>query len=201
MKLEEEKLLIEAARRDPEFFGEIFDQYYQAILNYSIKRTGNVAVAQDVVSETFFIALRKLWQFRWQGAPFSSWLYRIATNEINKFFRERQKYRPVDWENWLKMEGQNLENDESAATELKNAEAKIAQKKQFSELRKAVENLPKKYQEVIALKYFGEKSIAEIAEILGKKEGTLKSLLSRGRNLLAAKLENSECNPKSKSAF
>jgi len=64
MDLHEEKELIKRAKQDPEVFAELYDQYYSKIFGYVLKRTANLEIAQDIVSETFFKALKKLWQFR-----------------------------------------------------------------------------------------------------------------------------------------
>jgi RNA polymerase sigma-70 factor (ECF subfamily) len=88
-----EKRLIEQAKSDPEAFGVIFDAYYPDIFGYILRRTANVEVARDIASETFFKAFRNLSKFRWRGISISSWLYRIASNEIISFFRHK-KYEP-----------------------------------------------------------------------------------------------------------
>jgi RNA polymerase sigma-70 factor (ECF subfamily) len=67
--------LVEDARRDPEAFGKLFEEYYPKILRYTMYRTGNTEAARDITSETFFKALKNLWKFRWIGTTFSAWLY------------------------------------------------------------------------------------------------------------------------------
>ncbi|MBU2575818.1 hypothetical protein KKF64_01905 [Patescibacteria group bacterium] len=91
MEKSEEKQLIKRAKKDPQAFGAIFEEYYEPIFGYVLKRTGHVHSAQDIVSETFFKALDRLWQFKWQNVSISSWLYRIATNEVNQYYRKRTK--------------------------------------------------------------------------------------------------------------
>ena len=86
--MKEEKELIKKAQKDPEIFSQLYDRYYPQIFGYVLKRVANLEVAQDITSETFFKALRKLWQFRWQNISFSAWLYRIANNEIANYSRE-----------------------------------------------------------------------------------------------------------------
>src|SRR5262245_19396033 len=92
MQLNDEKELVRRAQHDPAVFGELYDCHYPKIFEYALKRTANLQAAQDITSETFFKALRKLWQFRWRNVPFSSWLYRIANNEANQYFRKRKNH-------------------------------------------------------------------------------------------------------------
>ena len=88
MNIEQERELVERAKNNAEAFGELYDRYYAQIFGYVLKRTASIEVAQDVTSEVFFKALKNLRQFRWRGVPFSSWLYRIATNENANHFRK-----------------------------------------------------------------------------------------------------------------
>ena len=91
MDLSEQDKLVEKARLDPEAFGELYDQYYSRIFSYILKRMAWVQVAQDITSEVFFKSLKNIGQYRGQNnITFSSWLYRIATNQINDYFRKNK---------------------------------------------------------------------------------------------------------------
>ncbi|MCL0091864.1 sigma-70 family RNA polymerase sigma factor [Dehalococcoidales bacterium] len=91
MNLEQEKELVERAKNDAEAFGELYEQYYPQIFGYVLRRTASIEIAQDITSEVFFKTLKNLGQFRYPGFPFSSWLYRIATNEITNYFRKNKR--------------------------------------------------------------------------------------------------------------
>ena len=182
----DEQDLIQRAKRDPEAFGVLFDMYYDAIFGYVLKRVGNVHIAQDIVSETFFKALDRLWQFRWRGISISSWFYRIASNEINQYFR-KNKHNPHSLDTLLEEQGFELPDDVDVLEEILKQEYELLQAKEWQVVRKHMEVLPEKYQEVLALRYFEDKKVSEIAEILGKKEGTVKSLLSRAVSKLQVK--------------
>jgi RNA polymerase sigma-70 factor (ECF subfamily) len=91
--LEAERELLEQIRSDPKAFGVVFDHYYQPIFGYVFRRVADYDFARDITAETFLKAFLKIQSFRWKGISISSWLYRIATNEINQFFR-RKKYNP-----------------------------------------------------------------------------------------------------------
>ena len=174
MDLNEEKELIKQAQKDPEVFAKLYDEYYPKIFGYTLKRVANFEIAQDITSETFFKALKKLWQFRWRNISFSAWLYRIANNEIANYFR-RNKYKPVSLDKVPKPIA--VHNPE---TEILEAEQELKKYQDFLKIQEKILKLPIKYQEVIALRFFEKKKIKEICEILGKKEGAVKSLLHRG---------------------
>ncbi|MFW6118294.1 MAG: RNA polymerase sigma factor [Chloroflexota bacterium] len=178
MDLTEEKKLVKQAQKAPEAFAELYDQYYPKIFGYVLRRTTNLEAAQDITSEIFLKALRKLWQFRWRNVPFSSWLYRIATNEINQYFRKAEYKKSISMEE-LQEQGFELISPHDLESELIEAQEKLKQYQDFLEIQEKIVRLPAKYQEVIALRFFEQKQINEIAEILGKKEGTIKSLLHR----------------------
>ena len=182
MDLNQEKELIQKARKNPEAFGVLFDEYYKKILGYAAKRTGNIQVAQDIASEVFLKALNNLWQFKWRSIPFSAWLYRIATNEINYYFR-KGRYKTFSLEAYEEL-GIEWAGPTNLERELNEAQEEINRHNQFLRVREMLEQLPNNYQEVLALRYFEQKKIEDIAQILGKNTGSVKSLLSRGTALL-----------------
>jgi RNA polymerase sigma factor (sigma-70 family) len=176
MNLELEKETVERARKDSQAFGELYEQYYSPIFAYILKRTASLEASQDICSEVFFKAFHNLGQFHWRDVPFSSWLYRIANNEIANHYRKK---------------GQQLSSlkevfystpftDTAADSEMIEAEAELMKQEEFLTLHAGISRLPLKYQEVITLRFFQDKQLKEIAEILGKREGTVKSLLHRG---------------------
>jgi len=190
-----EKQLVEKSRKDPEAFAELFEEYYPKILRYNLHRTANAEAARDITSEVFFKALKNLWQFRWIGASFSSWLYKIASNEVNQYFRSR-KYEPVSLEQAIeenKMPELASQND--LEKEIAAAQAELDKNRDYAAIKGTLLALPEKYQEVLALRFLEQKKITEICEILGKKEGTIKSLLSRGIDLLKARVEKGSVQP------
>jgi RNA polymerase sigma-70 factor (ECF subfamily) len=178
MDLSEEKELVRQAQKAPDAFAKLYDQYYPKIFGYVLRRTANLEAAQDITSETFLKALRKLWQFRWRNVSFSSWLYKITTNEINQYFRKAEYKKSVSLEE-LQEQGFELISPYDPESELIEAQEKLKQYQDFQEIQEKILQLPVKYQEVIALRFFEQKQIKEIGEILGKKEGTIKSLLHR----------------------
>ena len=185
MDLDQERDSIRQAQKDPRAFAELYDHYYGRIFGYVLRRTANLEAAQDITSETFFKALRKLWQFRWRSISFSSWLYRIASNEISQYYR-RPEYRKSASLEELQEQGFEPVSPHDLEGELIEAQEELRQHQDFLEIQEKIVRLPAKYQEVIALRFFEQKQIKEIAEILGKKEGTVKSLLHRAIEKLRA---------------
>jgi RNA polymerase sigma-70 factor (ECF subfamily) len=178
MDLKKEKELVKEAQKDPEVFAKLFDQYYPKIFGYILKRVANLEIAQDITSETFFKALKKLWQFRWRNIAFSAWLYRIANNEIANYYRKNRYLVSLEiLRDEQGFEPVALSNPE---TEFLEAQEKLKQHQDFLKIQEKISQLSIRYQEVITLKFFEKKKMKEIAEILGKKEGTIKSLLHRG---------------------
>jgi RNA polymerase sigma-70 factor (ECF subfamily) len=180
MDRETERKLVEEAKRDPKAFGKIFEEYYSPIHRYALHRTGNAAAADDVTSETFFKALSKLSGFRWSGVPVSAWLYRIAGNEVINYFR-RGAHEPAPYD----VNGNDGSIREPASPqdmekELLETQEKIDNSARYIRAKEALKTLPLKYQETLTLRFLEDKKITEICEILGKNEGTVKSLISRG---------------------
>ncbi|NBB17796.1 sigma-70 family RNA polymerase sigma factor [Runella sp. CRIBMP] len=173
---------------DPQVFGKIYDVFYPKIFGYAFRRVGDYDIARDVAAETFLKAFLNVKKYRFEGHSISAWLYKIATNEINLFFRS-QKYRP---DLFGQISEEMLSDRELMAVfekERMDTERQMEEYEAFTEVQKHLKTLPVKYQEVIALKYFEEKTLLEISAILDKPEGTVKSLLSRGLEQLRQKFE------------
>lgn len=176
--LENERKLVEQAKSDPQSFGMLYELNYDQIFNYVLRRTGSVHAAQDLTAETFFKALKNIHNFKWQNVPFSAWLFRIAINEINLMHR-KGGYKPISL-NGLKDKGFEPISDNDMEEEMINAQRSLERHAQYLLARKSLELIPEKYREVISLRFFADKQLLEIAQILGKPEGTVKSLLHRG---------------------
>lgn len=185
MDLSEEKELVRQAQKSPDAFARLYDHYYPRIFGYILRRTANLEVAQDITSETFLKALGKLWQFRWRSVSFSSWLYKIASNEINQYYRRAEYRKSISMEE-LEEQGFELRSPHDPESELMEAQERLKQHQDFLDIQARIVQLPDKYQEVITLRFFEKKQIKEIAEILGKREGTIKSLLHRAVERLRA---------------
>ena len=183
----DEKKLLRQIKKDPQAFALIYDQYYNTIFSYAFRRLANYDLARDITAECFLRAFQKIDSFVWRNIPVSAWLFRIATNEINSYFRKSKKYAPAFLSDLDLFH--HLPYEEGIETEKQAMEKALDETAEFSAIRKQLLQLDIKYQEVIALRFFEEKSIKEIATILGKKEGTIKSLLSRAIEKLRVAIE------------
>lgn len=175
MTLDQEQDLLTKIQSDPKQFGVVFDQWYKPIFGYVFRRIGTHDVTADIVAETFLKAFLKIHSFKWQGVSISAWLYRIATNEVNQYARNN-KYKPERLNSFL-----DIERVQFAIRPQIEVQAEELEKyTEFKRVKEKLLQLDLKYQEVIALRYFEKKDILEIAAILNKPDGTIKSLLSRG---------------------
>ncbi len=194
MDRDTEKRIVEESRKNPGAFGKIFEEYYPAIYRYALHRMGNVDAANDVAAEVFFKALNKLSGFKWAGVPFSAWLYRIAGNEIIDYYRGR-KHEPDSYDAY-ETEFNVLDKNAQAniEKEMLEAQEEVEKNGKFIEAREALKTLPAKYQEVLTLRFIEDRKILEICAILGKGEGTVKSLISRGVSRLKEYFEAKKRN-------
>ena len=181
-----EEQLIREIKANPDKFRLVYDAHYQRIFNYCFKRTQDFDASKDITSETFLKAFLSIGKFVWKGISLQSWLYRIATNEINLHARSK-KYRPALLS---KIDGSQIDVtiQSDLLKEREVADREMERHEEFIRVQKEVAKLPMKYQEVITLKYFEKFRIKEISAILNKPEGTIKSLLSRGIKLLKQRL-------------
>lgn len=178
-----ERKWIEEAKRSPQAFRKLFDRHYNKIFNYALRRTGNVHLAQDVTANTFLHALEKINSFRWHGLSFSAWLYRIATNEINQAYRKEKRTVPLTPE----ISRQFTDHTTTDAA-LLQAEETLEKNAKYKKMHAALSKLDVKYQSVLTLRYYENKSMKEIAEILDLSENTVKTHIRRGLMRLRAVL-------------
>ncbi len=174
-EVDPDRALVEKAQQSPEAFGLIFDIYYAKILSYALKRVGDASVAQDIASETFSKAFLHLKRFSWRGIPFSAWLYRIAGNEIKMHYRRPKRSLSLES---LREEGFDAQSELQEEREL--LQELVERDAQFAKVMRALRALPLRQGEAIILRYIEEKEMQEIAAILDCREGTVRSLISRG---------------------
>lgn len=185
MNPSQEAQLIEECRIDPAAFRQVFDTWYTPIFGYIYRRTADYDLSKDIAAETFLKAFLKINSFRWRGISLSAWLYRIAGNELNQYYRSN-KYKPQSLQQLL----ENPQMERLLRYEADDDRDIIAKEikahEDYNRIRVNLLKLDIKYQEVIALRYFEQKTNKEISLILDKNEGTVKSLLSRRLEKLRA---------------
>lgn len=172
----DENILVAEAKTDPLAFGMLYDRHYRAIYGFLVKRTGNVDVAKDLTSETFFQALRRISSYEQRGRPFVSWLFAIAVAQVGNYYRSRRKlFRLVHEESPELMADELYEPDRAYLASEDDAETKA----NILLARKLMRKLSDTQQTILTLRYLTPHSVAEIGQILGMKEGTIKSHIHR----------------------
>lgn len=172
-----ERLLIEAAQKDPSRFAEIYELNFHRVYAYIARRVGNRDVAEDLTSDVFHKALAGLPRFEWRGVPFAAWLLRIASNAII------DRAKRAAHETGIAANESDVADEASAASP---QEIDVIEKR--ANLFKLVERLPVDQRRVIELRFAEEKSIREVAHALARTEGAVKQLQFRALQSLRAQL-------------
>ena len=171
----EERLLVEAAQKDPTRFAELYEINFERVYAFIARRVGDRDAAEDLTSEVFHKALANLRRFEWRGVPFAAWLLRIAANAIADRAQRVGKELAVD-------DPPELAEEASADVDLEEAERR-------ARLFRLVAKLPADQSRVIAMRFAEEKSIREIAQALGRTEGAVKQLQFRGLENLRGQIK------------
>ena len=161
---EEQKLLQLAAQLDTRALAEIYDCYSPGIYRYGMRLLGDMSLAEDCVSETFARFLKALQEQRGPRDHLQAYLYRIAHNWIVDFYRQHDETYELN------------EALRSGADLPEEAAAKRIRQKQ---VRKALQGLTPDQQNVVALKYLEDWCNEEIAQVLHKPIGAVKSIQHR----------------------
>jgi RNA polymerase sigma-70 factor (ECF subfamily) len=174
--MENEGELVEEAKTDPDAFGKLYDRHYQPIFGFLLRRTGNVQVAQDLTSETFFHALKSIHRYKQRGKPFKSWLFAIAVAQVGNYYRSRKKVLQVTTNDCPEL----VANEEFRADfDLIEGE-KAAERKGLARiLKRHIRKLNDKQQNILALRFESRMTIPEIGRVMNMKEGTVKSHIHR----------------------
>lgn len=174
--MDNEKEVIANAKHDPEAFGRLYDTYYQPIFGFLLNRTGNVEVAKDLASETFFQALKAIHRYRDKGKPFKSWLFAIAVAQIGNYYRSRSKLLQVATDECPELvAGEQYQPDVIAEDREEDEDLKAM----IVCMKQKMKQLNQKQQTIITLRYFSRMTVPEIAATMQMKEGTVKSHIHR----------------------
>ena len=168
----DDRLLVEAAKKDPSRFAELYELNFTRVYAFIARRVGDRDVAQDLTSDVFHKALASIQSFEWRGVPFAGWLLRIAANMIVD--RSKRSGREVS--------GQDDLPDPVSQPKLEEID-------QHARLFRLVEQLPPDQRRVIGMRFAEEKSIREIAHELGRSEGAVKQLQFRALQNLRDQME------------
>src|ERR1700726_2708731 len=170
----EDRLLVEAAQKDPNRFAELYEANFPRVYGYIARRVGDRDAAQDLTSDVFHKALASIRSFEWRGVPFAAWLLRIAANMIVD--RSKRGVKEIT--------GQELPDLPDL-----DKRPKLEEADRSARLFGLVDQLPQDQRRVIAMRFAEEKSIREIAQALGRTEGAVKQLQFRALQNLRARME------------
>lgn len=180
--LEDFKLIDMAVGGDDKAYAKLLLRYRKAVYHMVLKMVRNIDDAEDLTMESFSKAFRSLSRFK-KDYTFSTWLFRIATNNAIDFIRKRKLNTLSIQNTYTDDDGQSVGMDvEDDGILNPQDEAIKAQKEELIQL--FVNMLPSKYQKLVRLRYFHELSYEEIAEELEAPLGTVKAQLHRARELL-----------------
>ncbi len=173
----DERLLIEAAQKDPARFAELYEINFERVYAYVVRRVRDRAETEDVTAEVFHQALANLRRFEWRGIPFAAWLFRIATNLISDRWQRSGREVPDD--------SGILESAPASPVEIEEVERRAT-------LFRLVDTLPAEQRRVVVLRFVEQKSIKEVAKEVRKTEGAVKQLQFRALTSLRARMEGAD---------
>jgi RNA polymerase sigma-70 factor, ECF subfamily len=161
---------------------ELYLLHFDRIYSYLHMSVGNRHDAEDLTTQTFLKMLEAIGRFRWRSAPFSAWLFRIAHNLAMDHFRATKRTQPEE------------EVPEPEGSEELSAEEEAMHSIGRQSMLELIEKLSPEQQQVLTLKFVFNFPNAEVATILGKTEGAIKSLQHRALVSLQKQLTRSESN-------
>jgi RNA polymerase sigma-70 factor (ECF subfamily) len=164
---DDERQLVENAKRDPRQFGALYDRHFQQIYRFVYSRVREQTAAEDVTSEIFIKALKAMPRYQDTGRPFSAWLYQIAVNAIADRYRTLRPSQPLDDFHDLSVAGPALEDLATHRDEIRR-------------IWSLVEELPGQQRTALVLKFQEDMKIDDIAVAMGKSPGAVKLLIHRG---------------------
>jgi len=170
----DERLLIEAAQKDPARFAELYENNFERVYAYVVRRVGNRAETEDLTSEVFHQALSHLGRFEWRGIPFAAWLFRIAPTLLSSRGQRAGRDKIADGP-------EHIESVPARGGELEEIERRAT-------LFRLVDTLPVEQRRVVVLRFVEQKSIKEVAREIRKTEGAVKQLQFRALSTLRARL-------------
>jgi RNA polymerase sigma-70 factor, ECF subfamily len=155
---QDEKNDILNSQADPQAFRPLYDKYFRRIFLFVLHRVEDRSIAADITSQAFLKALLNIGRFKFRGLPFSSWLFRIALNEYNDYFRKNSRYRIVTIDD---------KAVEHLFEELTNTTREEDLRQQLPAI---LQRLSREELQLIELRFFDQKPFKEVADIIGITE-------------------------------
>lgn len=163
---DEKACIRRAAKRDARAFAQLYDHFVDKIYRYIYYKTGSRSDAEDLTAQVFLKAWEAIGNYRLTERPFSAWLYRIAHNLVVDYFRMRRETMPLD----------DVTADEARDADLED----LTQRHLTSEaLQRAIRRLTNDQRQVILLRFIEGYSTQEVALIMGKGQGAVRTLQHR----------------------
>lgn len=178
---DEADIIARAQRGDPAAFAELYDLHHEAIYTYIYYRVGDMHAAEDLTGEVFVRLVERIDRFTYRGRPIRTWLYTIARNLVADRWRAMSKIATLSLEESLP--------DGEASQPAHVVQQRLTQERLVAALRHLTED----QQQVILLKFVENQSNAQVAALLGKSEGAIKSLQHRALAALRRALEREHC--------
>lgn len=189
-KAQHDFILVENAKKgDQKAYAELLGRYRDAIFYMLLKMVNNTSDAEDLTIEAFGKAFKNIHQYT-PSFAFSTWLFKIATNNCIDFIRKRRG-------NVISLD-QSLNHEDSSApsahiqSDTPDPETHMINQQKIKLMREVVNKLKPRYRRLVELRYFSEYSYEEISVELGLPIGTVKAQLFRARELLYNILKNTE---------
>ncbi|OGI19862.1 MAG: hypothetical protein A3J06_02665 [Candidatus Moranbacteria bacterium RIFCSPLOWO2_02_FULL_48_19] len=174
----DEELVALVRHVDPGYFEEIVARYRKKLSAYLRRLIDASDEAEDLLQNVFIKVFEHLADFDMRR-KFSPWIYRIAHNEAVNYLKKKSYRHLVAWEDIVSVKEMASARDEGETPE----EARMRDEARVA-VRRALNTLPKKYREILQLRYYLDKSYAEISRILKKPGNTVASMLSRAKKQL-----------------
>jgi len=146
--------LVVNAQKNSNYFGLLYNKYYRSIFAYIFKKIKDKENTADITSKVFLKALLNINKYEDRGFLFSSWLYKIASNEVNKYYRENSKIQQVDLQ-------------EKDAIVFLNEIDSDNKEQNIKDLLNSLQKLPREQSDLIEMRFFEKLSFNEIGELLG----------------------------------
>jgi RNA polymerase sigma-70 factor, ECF subfamily len=172
------KLVERAQKGDRGALEELYLIHFDRIYSYLHMTVGNRHDAEDLTTQTFLKMLESIGRFRWQAAPFSAWLFRIAHNLSMDHFRSRRRWQPEE------------EVPEPLGSEEPSAEMEAMQSIGRQSMLELIDTLSPEQQQVLTLKFVFNFPNADVGKILDKTEGAIKSLQHRALASLQKQIQD-----------
>lgn len=169
----DDSIVQKAVKGDGSALAQIYDAYAHDIYRYTFSKVGNSFDAEDITAQTFMAVLESLPRYQHRG-QFSAWIFQIARNKVMDYFR-RSKRDLLDISPDIAYSDGTLEH--------------IIKGQAYQQLESIMQTLADEERELIRLRYVGQLSFVEIAELMGRKEDAVRKSLTRLLERLSSQME------------